>query len=410
MRILYVLAEAPFTRQEQFVLTEGETLLEAGDDVRFLPLRPGRTLAPDAPARVVERTLGARTWQPRTLARAAATIARRPSIVGTAANVLTSRSTGEPLTGPAIRNVLTLPKALAELERIRAWRPDHIHAHFAASTATAAWILGEALGVPWSFTAHSPTDISKRNLLAAKVDRATFVRAISDDGARRLEAGLPPRLHERIEVIHMGVHRPGDEAGFPHRGRYARGNEPSVVCVARLVPGKGQALLLEAIRRVRHSGRAVACHLIGDGPDREALSALAGRLGIQDLVHMHGYVPNPEVLAALRSGAFDAFILPSRSEGIPIVLMEALACGVPAIATSVGGVSEIVTPGGGRLVPPDDAEALAAAIAQTIEAPPDPEIGRRLVAREYCLSRNVATLRERFAASVGARSRVLTGR
>lgn len=398
MRIAYILARAPFAAQEQFVLTEGAEVVRQGDQLLFVPLRPGPSITPGTPPEAVSRSIGGSGWGPSTLAQATreAVHERGPSGI---ARILTAARGDEPRIEPVARNAYAVPRTLAIARILRRWRVEHVHAHFSASTATAAWIVAERLGVPWSFTAHSPTDITKRNLLVEKTRAASFARTISRHGRELLTERLPDDLHGKTTVLPMGIRAPAAAGSAAERFvEDERGDEPSLVCVARLIPAKGQDLLLDAIAMLRDERMRVRAHVVGDGPDRERLEGLARERRIEGLVRFHGYVPNPDVLAALAAGAFDACVLPSDSEGVPITLMEAMAAGVRVVATDVGGVSELVRPGAGSLVPPRDVAGLASALRRELTSA-EPSRGPQIIRDEYCLSRNVERLRALFRAA-----------
>lgn len=400
VRVAYLLACAPFAAQEQFVLEEAAEMLRHDVDLVLCPLRPGPAPLPGCPPELLPLAIAQPAWSARTYGAALRRLARNPRAAGVSARVLGAAQPGEPRAQPLARNLLVMPKVLSLAEELRRFRPDHIHAHFSATTATAAWILGDLLGVPWSFTAHSPTDITKRNLLVGKAHAASFVRVVSEDGARRMRDALGPDLGRRVRVVPMGVRAAGEPVGpGPERFRRA-GATPTLVCVARLIEAKGLRHLVEAVAGLRDRGEDVVCHVAGDGDQREPLRARAAELGVADRVVMHGYVPNREILAGLDHGLFDVAVLPSYSEGVPITLMEAMARDLPVVATDVGGVSELVSPEAGRLVAPRDTAALTDALAAqlaVVRAGGLRGAARRIVAERYCLSRNAQRMRRVFA-------------
>jgi glycosyltransferase involved in cell wall biosynthesis len=178
--------------------------------------------------------------------------------------------------------------------------------------------------------------------------------------------------------------------------------------VGRLVPAKGQHVLLAAVARLRASGRNLRLRLVGDGPDRASLQAAARRLSIEDAVIFEGAV-NQDRIRDLYAKA-DVFALASFAEGIPVVLMEAMAMEIPCISTWITGIPELIRDSvDGLLVAPSDAEGLASAIARLMD---DPELrarlgaaGRSRVIEKYDLRRNVARLADVFDARLGVTKR-----
>ena len=149
---------------------------------------------------------------------------------------------------------------------------------------------------------------------------------------------------------------------------------PHVVCVARLRPVKNLGLLLEACASLRARGVQFRCALIGDGPCRDELEAIRARLGLARVVELAGAAEQAEVLAWWQRAT--VAVLTSESEGMPVSLMEAAACGVPAVAVAVGGIPELIDDGvTGFLTPPGDAGKLAAALERLLC---DPDLVARL--------------------------------
>ena len=295
-----------------------------------------------------------------------------------------------------------LPRALATVAlacaHARGLRADHVHAHFASYPALAAWVAWRLTGTPYSFTAHAHDLFIHQAMLARKAADAAFVVAISEFNRRflREHAGTGPAVH----VVHCGV----EPERFPFRERRP-GSPPRLVCVATLKAQKGQAVLLRALAALP----AARLDLVGDGPDRARLEAEAVRLGVTERVRFHGSLPEAGVAEVL--AAADVFVLPSviapdgDMEGIPVALMEALASGVPAVATRQSGVPELVRDGEtGFLAEPGDADSLREAIARALESS-TAAAGRELVEREFDQRRSARRLVELFSGDGGSSGR-----
>jgi len=277
----------------------------------------------------------------------------------------------------------------------------HVHVHFAGPCATVAMIASRISDLTYSITMHGSAEFFEveRNLLARKVERAEFVICISDFTRAQLAAQVDPRHWEKLHIIHCGVdatryRRDVGDTDAPYR----------VLCVARLVPAKGISLLIEAIARLVDDVPTIRFTLIGDGPDRSRLEALARDLGVAERIRFAGSVGQDDILPYYAQA--DAFVLPSFAEGVPVVLMEAMAMGVPAIGTAVGGTSELIEHEvSGLLVPPGNAAALTAALrralldqglrARLIDG------GRRKVVAEFEMSEIGAQVVSLFAAKLG---------
>lgn len=250
----------------------------------------------------------------------------------------------------------------------------HIHVHFANVAADVAMLtahLGSALEPErpwsWSFTMHGPTEFSdvSRYRLAEKLERARFVVCISDYARSQLMALSEPSVWERMHVVHCGI--PIEQFTNSRNGDGARGRDqdsavnPTVLYIGRLVPEKGQAILLKAVALLKERGRRVNLVLAGDGPLRLELERAAGHLEIATQSLFLGAVGQEEIYA-LYAGA-SVFCLPSYAEGVPVVLMEAMAMGVPVVSTRIAGIPELVQDGHtGLLVAPGRPDELADAL------------------------------------------------
>src|SRR5947209_3025942 len=251
---------------------------------------------------------------------------------------------------------------------LREFRPQLLHAHFATAATAKARELAAEIGVPFTFTAHrydvydkAPTDFADRAAAAAAVV------TVSEANARYIVKtfGVPTA---QIHVIPCGV----DTERFRPQG--LRAEPPHIVCVARLKPFKNQKLLLQACAALQSRRVEFRCVLVGDGPCRGELEAIRARLGLARVVELAGAAEQAEVLAWWQRATIAA--LTSTSEGMPVSLMEAAACGVPAVAVAVGGIPELIDDGvTGFLTPPGDAGKLAAALERLLC---DPDLVARL--------------------------------
>lgn len=251
---------------------------------------------------------------------------------------------------------------------LRTFRPDLLHAHFATDPTAVAYELAVELGVPFTFTAHG-YDITRRPPLdfAARASRAAAVVTVSRANASHIaeHLGVP---RGRIRVIPCGV----DVDLFHPNGGPA--TPARVVCVARMSPVKNLGLLLDACALLRLGGLAFRCTLVGDGRARGELETARSRLGLEDTVDFVGPATQAQVVSFWQHAAVAT--LSSHREGLPVSLMEAAACGVPAVATAVGGVPELVEDEvTGLLAPPGDASAFAAALERLLR---DRELAARL--------------------------------
>jgi len=258
-----------------------------------------------------------------------------------------------------------LAEACVLLRWLREAGVTHTHAHFGTNSTTVAMLCCAIGGPPYSFTIHGPEEFNwVRDLaLVEKVERAAFVVTVSSFGRSQLYRWCKQEQWSKIHVVHCGV-----DDGFLAQPPVAVPNEPQLVCVGRLCEAKGQLLLLEAASQLAVEGWRFKLVLVGDGTLRTEIETLTARLGLQERVEVSGWASNSEVRQHILASR--AMVLPSFAEGLPVVIMEALALGRPVISTYVAGIPELVEPGVcGWLVPPGSVEALAMAMRAALELP-----------------------------------------
>jgi colanic acid/amylovoran biosynthesis glycosyltransferase len=257
---------------------------------------------------------------------------------------------------------------LAEACRMVPWLKAaavaHLHAHFGTNSATVAMLAHALDGPRWSFTIHGPEEFDKAPVigLAEKLRRCAFVVAISSYGRSQIYRMLDQRQWDKVQVVHCGL----EPSYFNDASIRPASDVRRLVCVGRLCEQKGQLLLIEAARSLSSGGTDFEIVLVGDGEMRPEIEAMIARFGLQDRVRITGWLGNDNVREEI--AAARALVLPSFAEGLPVVLMEAMALGRPVISTFVAGIPELVQPGvNGWLVPAGDADALAGAMKACLQ-------------------------------------------
>jgi glycosyltransferase involved in cell wall biosynthesis len=297
---------------------------------------------------------------------------------------------------------------VAEACRIVSWLQaggiSHVHAHFGSNSAEVA-MFAHVLGGPrWSFTAHGTETFDNPQLigLTEKVLRCAFVVAVSSYGRAQIYRALPPEQWNKVKLIRCGVDpgfldAPSIPPSFPRR----------LVCVARLSPEKGHTILLDAARRLAADGVDFELVLAGDGDLRADIEAQIARGDLASKIRIIGWIDGDQVREEILVAR--ALVLPSFAEGLPVVIMEAMALRRPAIATAVGGIAELVKPGdNGWLVPAGDADALTIAINECLNTP-EGELGRmgeaahERIAAHHDAGIEAQKLAELFAETVSGR-------
>jgi glycosyltransferase involved in cell wall biosynthesis len=268
----------------------------------------------------------------------------------------------------------------------------HVHVHFANNTATVALIAAQIFPVKYSVSVHGPNEFYGVELyrLREKISGAEFLCCIGQYCRSQLMRITPQDQWHKFHVAPLGV----DPAVFAP-GPFPEQDRLNILCVGRLVPEKGQAVLITAFADLVERGHSVHLHVVGDGPSRQSLEGLALSLGVEHSVTFHGSM-NQQALRALLSVA-GIFVLPSFAEGIPVALMEAMAMEIPCVSTFVAGIPELIDSGeNGILVPPSDPKRLSAAMESLITdaafRKATGRAGRLKVLRCYNLKPNVEGL------------------
>ncbi len=267
------------------------------------------------------------------------------------------------------RGILINLVYLAEACVLLKWFSDldisHLHAHFGINPTAVAMLCHVLGGPPYSFTVHGPKEFDSATSLALpeKINRAAFAIAISSFGKSQLYRWCDRDQWSKIHVVHCGL-----DKTFLNAVYQPIPDKPQLVCVGRLCEQKGQLLLVEAAGHLAARGLDFKLVLVGDGPLRSEIEALIAQLGIEDKIEITGWASNSEVQQYILASR--AMVLPSFAEGLPVVIMEALALGRPVISTYVAGIPELVEPGVcGWLVSAGSVEALTAAMRTALQLP-----------------------------------------
>jgi glycosyltransferase involved in cell wall biosynthesis len=291
---------------------------------------------------------------------------------------------------------------LAEACRVLHWARRsacvRVHAHFGTNSAEVAMLTRLLGGPDYSFTVHGPDEFMAPMGLDDKIHYATFVVAISCFGRSQLYLRSRYRDWPKIHVVHCGL-----DSSFHERasGRATAGRR--FICVGRLCEAKGQLLLVEAAARLARAGIECEVVLAGDGPLRGEIEALIERLDLGSRVRVTGWISSDRVRAEILDAR--ALILPSFAEGLPVVLMEAMALRRPVLSTYVAGIPELVIPGeNGWLFPAGSIEDLVSAMASCLSTDPAElsrmgELGRARVMARHSIDRESVKLAELFRAA-----------
>ena len=405
MRVVYFVSLFPCW-SETFIVREIRALIDLGTDVHIVSLKPPREAMMQSDA---EKLLDRVIYPPgkaRALLLAAAELLRHPLRSFTELVQIACGLRRQPQA--LVKTLVTWWRTLAMLRPVRRLQPDHLHAHWATYPSTAAMFAAGRLRLPFSFTAHAHDIFLEDQLLASKLARAKFSVTISQYNRTFLADRVSRALLDRMRVIHCGV-SPQDYAFTP------QDRQPGLIlAVGRLDPIKGFEHLIDACGLLMARGVEFSCCIIGEGPLRESLARHIARAGLQHKVQLLGARKQEDVRALLSRAA--VFALPcvitpqGDRDGIPVALMEAMACGTPVVSTRVSGIPELVTDKVcGLLAEPGDAADLAHCIEHQLRHTAEVQArvleGRHKVVTEFSITAEAAKLHAAIAA-VGMPGRV----
>lgn len=395
-RVLYVVSQFP-SLSETFIVREICALIDMGVDVRILSLKPSNeSVVQQQAARLMDRVIHPATpWQ--TMAGALGRAMQSPVAILAFAYRLVTQLWRRPATLAKSAAAVTL--ALGRAGEIEAFSPQLIHGTWATYPATVAWLLSRVLGCPFSFTSRAHDIFIEDHLMEDKLDAAALAVTITEHNVQFMSRWTPTPGAVSIKVIHSSLNLP--EFPFKRDGRHSA----KLLSVGRLVPMKGFDVLFAALARLKARGCAFSCTIIGEGPERGRLESLRSTLDLDGVVDLPGAMVQREVAQHMADSAL--MVLPcvvarnGQSDGIPNVLMEAMASGLPVISTWVSGIPELVEDGvSGCLVQAGDVEGLADAIesllADTEAQDRFAKAGRAKVERDFNVQIEAARLLDHF--------------
>lgn len=292
---------------------------------------------------------------------------------------------GVPGSGGRLRHLIYWLEAVHVARRCHRLGIPHLHAHFGTNSATVAMLAAEAGGLTWSFTLHGPEefDAPRAHSLGEKATRAAFAVVISSYGRSQLWRWTPLAAWDRVHVVRCGIEpnlflTPSPLPQGPLR----------LITIGRFSEQKGLPLLIDAMAMVREAAPDITLTLVGEGALRPEIEARIAHAGLGTQVRLAGWLDENGVRRELAQA--HALVLPSFAEGLPMVIMEALASGRPVIATAVAGIPELVTVETGLLIPAGDADALSEAVLALAALPRETLAEMGMAGRKDVLARHDA--------------------
>lgn len=383
MKILYITQRVPFGRGEAFIIPEILEVIKKGHNITIFPVRPNGKVFHKEAYQLVPYTYASPIINLKIVFFALLEVIVKPLVVSRILfNIIRNSRNLRIL----LKNLFVFPKALYGAYLFKRQNIYHIHAHWASTSSTVAYIISRLLGCLWSFTAHS-WDITEDNMLALKVKDAKFVRCISKYGSKEVIKIAHLSYPEKIKIIHMGVY-------FSQINNVIEERKPIIFLTpANLIPVKGHTYLLQACRLLLSKKLDFKVYLAGKGPLRSSLMEMITRLDLKENVIFLGELPHDELINFYSNGKVDVLVLPSivtekgAKEGIPVSLMEAMSFKIPVISTDTGAISELLEGDAGLMVTQKNPEELAIAMFS---------LGTNLLERKRLSDNGFKIIYERF--------------
>lgn len=365
MKILYITAQTPYGDGEQFIPPEIIEMMNKGNEVLVMPLRPNHNLSKGEEIRqVAEHTKYVPLISVKVILSAVPIFFRHPlkyfSLLG---NIFVH--SGSVL--KTLKNLLLISKGLVASDFVIKNNIEHIHAHWASTPSTTAFIASYMSGVPYSFTSHR-WDIAENNMLRKKAETAKFIRVIDDPGFEEMIGFIGEDNKKKCHKIHVGVQITDAEIKPKKKRDYFY-----IVTPANFVEKKGHKYLIEAIEHLKKMGYSIKCSFYGSGPLEKELNEYITKMKLDDCVKICGKIAHDDLLRLYLNGEVDCVALPSivtsdgEKEGIPVSLMEAMAYNIPAVSTYTGGIPELLGDDSGVLVNEKNVDELTEGIKKLID-------------------------------------------
>ena len=399
MRVAYLVSQYP-APSHTFIRREILALRSQGVDIHTFSIRPPAKaeVMSDVDQRDFDETFYVLPPRPVPTLRAnAKMLLKRPG------RYLRALKTSIGHRNPGLKNLLYsgfyFLEGMILAEELERRGVDHIHGHFANPSAHVALAAVVYTGIGWSLSLHGLGDFDYPGgpLLAEKVEHARFIACVTEYGQAQAMRLTSPDQWSKLCVVRCGI----ELDKLPEKPKDRPQGRLRFICVARLSPEKGILGLFEAFASAKNAGLDAELVLVGDGPDREAIEAKAAELGLSQDIILKGRLPEQTTLEEI-AGA-DVLVLASFMEGLPVVLMEALALNVPVIAPCVAGIPELVVHGETGLLFTAGNWAMLASRLTEIAGDEGArrrmaEAGRRRIVEEFDVARSVRPLFERFTA------------
>jgi len=367
MKIAYITAQTPYGKGEQFILPEIIELINNNNYVVVIPIRPDKELGEGIePKKVKPFTINIPLFSLYVVLISIMVFLKYPirtcKILGSI--FLYSGSMIK-----ILKNLVVFPKGLVTGYMVMKENVEHIHAHWASTPATVAYIAASLSNIPWSFTCHR-WDITENNMINEKVRSCKFVRTINKRGFNEIINIVGSQCKSKCHIIHVGINI--KDSSFSKKINNNR-DQFIIATPANLIEVKGHKYLIDAVKKLTKEGYDVICKFYGEGILKEELEKMIRKAKLQNRIFIEGQICHEDLLKLYEDKKVDCVVLPSittdsgEKEGIPVSLMEAMSYKIPVISTNTGGIPELLSNSAGIIVKQKNSEKLKEAVKLLID-------------------------------------------
>jgi len=369
MKILYITAKTPWSKEESFILDELNEIINQNHNLLIIPRNPSKKIFHEEAKKLLKNTI----WLPLLNSKMLTNFLKILFTKFIAWKILYRILINSRNPWILIKNLAILPKAFFIAKIIKKEGINHIHAHWGSTTSTMAYVISQINHIPWSLTLHR-WDIKENNLLKEKAKSVKFIRCISKHGKNELIEIIGDGYLEKIKVIHLGIKIKKQINNKKEKLNYLKNDILKIVTPGHFLEVKGHKYLIKACSLLVKKGiKNFHCFFYGHGPLKNTLKKMITKYNLNDFISIKNTIPQEKLFDKYRNKEINLIIMPSintkdqQHEGIPVSLMEAMAYKIPAISTNTGGVPELLSNNAGIIIEDKNSEKLAEAIKSIIK-------------------------------------------
>jgi len=400
MKILYITAKTPWSKEESFILEELNEIKKINNDLLIIPRSPEKNIFHKKAKKLEKISI----WLPLINWKIFIFFLKKLFLNKIYLKTFIKIITKSRNISIIIKNIIVFPKAIFIASNF-CQDVEHIHAHWGSTPSTMAYIISEVTKITWSLTLHR-WDIKENNLLKEKIKSTKFIRCISEHGKNELIEIIGNKYLDKIKVIHLGIQMKEEENNKMIK-KYLKNNIFKIITPGHFLEVKGHEYLIKSCSLlIKNNIKNFHCFFYGHGQLKKNLKKMINRYNLNDFISIKNTIPQEKLFYKYKNKKIDLIVMPSintkdqQHEGIPVSLMEAMAYKIPAISTNTGGIPELLSNNAGIIIEEKNPEKLAEAIKNIIQDEKlyfkISETGYFKILKEFNIEKNIKRLLDLF--------------